>query len=171
MTLTGGTRTRLVLDSIVVLVEQILTDLGWFGPNRAHDPIVVRTGAQRWDEPLVLNTLVLTATTIEAVFDVELGSDLQTDRINVGIDFYAQNDALGVHLINDLRDGLRGRLSVGAYGSQIPVLDFRLATPVPIGSVAVTSLTAVRSITAFGEPWTRRVYSLDCTIEDTYYGA
>lgn len=168
MTITGGLRARLVLDSFTVLVEHTLVALGWLDTGRRYRPITFRTGLLPDTEPVELNTLVTRADMVQAE-EIEMGSDLLLDRMTAAIDFYAEDEALGLHVTNDLRDALRGRLSVGALGGQMPIYDFRMATPAPVAFAAITDVEAVRDLSPVASVWARHLFTVNCSIEDAHY--
>lgn len=165
----GGLRARFLQDSLLAVVQEILTASGWHDPGRHHAPIVVIAEPVAWDQPVAVNTLAISATLRYGQY-VEVGSNLTTDTIHMSIDFFAETDALGIHLTNDLRDGLRGRLAVGAVRGMFPIYDYRLATPALVGTAAVARVEIARQLAPATEAWTAQVHSLACNIEDTYYG-
>jgi hypothetical protein len=167
-TIVGGLRFRLVQDSFVARVNEILTYLGWFDPGRQHEPLRVITKPVPWDEPVDLNTVSITAREVTSQY-VEMGSLLATDTISIAVDFFAANDAIGVHVTNDLRDGLRGRLVPGLT-RRFPIYDYRMATPAPIGHADCAVVEILRQIIANTETWAAHVHTVACTVQDTYYG-
>lgn len=165
----GGLRTRFIHDSLTAVLEKGLGLQGWFDPGRQHQPLTLLHGPHHWDVPVAYNAIVLTNQAIEVNDEVEVGSNLSTDRLAITIDFYAENDALGVEVTNDMRDLLRGRLPGGADNAGFPILDFRLPTPAPIGRAEVLDVRVQRSLVQVPEEWVRHVYTVATTIGDTYY--
>jgi hypothetical protein len=68
-----------------------------------------------------------------------------------------------------MRELLRGRLPNGAQNEKFPILDFRMATPAPIGYADVINVSLGRGIDELPEDWARHLYTLGITIYDTYY--
>lgn len=125
----GGLRARLIHDSLYNMVKTGLTDLGWFTAGREHLPLSTRSTAVQNDEEISLNTLVVSSEdTISK--DDEMGSDMAEHRTTFYVDFYAENEVVGKHLIGDVRDILAGRMpSVGRSAPILPVYDYTQATP------------------------------------------
>jgi hypothetical protein len=167
-TITGGIRARLLHDSLTATLENGLAGLGWLDPGRAHQPFQFLHGPHTWSVPVTFNAIVVTSQTLDAEW-VELGSDLTTDTAFLTVDLYAESDSLGVEATNDMRDLLRGRLPGGADREQLPILDFRLATPSPIGYATVVDVSLQRATDQVPEEWSRHLFSLGVTLNDTYY--
>lgn len=165
----GGLRSRLLHDSLVEVLKVGLTALGWFDSGRSHYPLSVLQGPHHWDIPVTYNTLVITNQGRETDDEVELGSHLSTDSVMFTVDLYAQSDALGIELTNDMRDILRGRLTGANSAGLFPILDFRQPTPAPIGYATIATASVQRSIVQVPEEWARHVFTLSVIAEDTYY--
>jgi hypothetical protein len=120
-----------------------------------------------WKEPIEPNLIALDMTAV-SVAEVEVGSWLTADTTIAYVDIYAESDALGTELSNDLRDVLRGRAGLNVNGT-IPIYDYRQATPPVIGHVAVTDVSALRATAAAQEPWMRHWFRVRCELIDTYY--
>lgn len=165
----GGLRARFVIDSFITVVIDTLTELGWLTPGRSHKPIRVVTGPVPWDDMVTINTLAIIVRDNNFTF-LELGSSLGADTMMAAVDFYAENDALGLHVTNDLRDALRGRLPVGAIRGGFPIYDYRMATPAQVGFAQVSDVTVERPMILAQEAWASHVHSLTCFVEDAYYG-
>lgn len=168
MTVTGGLRLRLLVDSLHQATTDALRDLGWFDAGRMHLPITVLSGPNDLPgEPI--NVLVIGVESLETTW-IEMGSDLNTDRLAVDCVFYAEHDTVGIHLINDLRDAMRGRItSHFTLAGSFPLLDFRLATPTPIGYAQVVAATSNRRMPTSSQDYQRHIHTLECVIHDTYY--
>jgi hypothetical protein len=164
----GGLRARFLHDSLSALVESGLRGLGWFDEGRSHQPFKILHGPHTWSVPVAFNALVITTEAVDTDW-VELGSNLTTDMADLSIDFYAESDSLGVHVSNDIRDLLRGRLPGGAEREQLPILDFRQPTPAPIGHAYVLDTAVDRLSDQVPEEWSRHVFSISVTLLDTYY--
>lgn len=166
--ITGGRRARYLHDSLIHLVRSGLTEQGWFDPGRSHTPIKFLHEPVPWDEPVEPNTLTLGPTNRESRYP-EVGSILTTDTVAISIDFYAANDTIGVHVTNDIRDILRGRLGTASHLGAVPIYDFNQATPPVIGHATVIDANAGRPPVRLGQEYTRHWHVVDAFVEDTYY--
>lgn len=164
----GGLRDRLLKDSFYALVEQALNTLGWLDSGRAHRPISLIQKPQHWDVPVAPNTVTVDFTSSE-VTEWEVGSRLTSD-LHIGyVEIYAENDSLGTHLSNDVRDWLRGRLQVKASGVTFPIFDYRQgSTPPVIGYMDISDISALRNAAANNDLWLRHWFRVRCEIRDTY---
>lgn len=164
----GGLRVRLVFDSLYSMLNTALTDLGWFDVGRAHDPITFRSEPVDDKEEIQLNTLVLTG---EDVFttDLEMGGPRAEHVRDFYLDIYAENNALGQHVIFDLRDILQGRMpSIGRTGPVFDIFDYTQDPVVKIGSGDIDRVFVDRA-PASGEEWRKNWWSLAFIVTD-YYG-
>lgn len=166
----GGLRARFLHDSFTQLVEDGLHDQGWFNPGRSHTPLTFLYEPVPWNQPVELNTLMVGTRNRETGF-VELGTNLTTDTVAISIDFYADGDSIGIHLTNDIRDILRGRLGSGSHLGTFHVFDFNQATPVVIGAAHVAQVSTTRLPVRAGQEYTRHWYAVDTLVEDTYYSS
>lgn len=169
-TIVGGLRARLLHDSLSAMLESGLAGLGWLDPGRQHQPLRFLHGPHTWEVPIAFNAVVITSEAVDTEW-VELGSNLTTDTCYLTVDFYAESDSLGIHVCNDIRDLLRGRLPGGAEREMLPILDFRQPTPAPIGSAYVLDVGVDRTSDQVPEEWSRHVFSVGITLYDTYYGS
>jgi hypothetical protein len=167
-TVTGGLRSRFLHDSLSLLLENGLTQLGWLDPGRHHQPFQFLHGPHTWDVPVTYNAVVITTQAVETDW-IELGSWLSRDSIMFTVDVYAESESFGLDVTNDMRELLRGRLPNGAQNEKFPILDFRMATPAPIGYADVINVSLGRGIDELPEDWARHLYTLGITIYDTYY--
>lgn len=125
----GGLRARLIHESLFNYLREALDDLGWFDPGRPHLPINYISVPVEVDENITLNTLSLSS---EDVVNIggEMGTPLAEYRWSYFVDFFAEKEDIGLHLIRDLRDILGGRFStIGITQDVFPVYDITLATP------------------------------------------
>jgi hypothetical protein len=168
MTIVGGLRDRLLKDSFYAQVEQALNTLGWLDPARNHRPIILTDKANHWDVPVEPNTVTVDFTS-STVDEWELGSPMTQD-IHIGyVEIYAENDSLGVHLSNDLRDWLRGRLQEGLVGVTFPIYDFRQgSTPPVIGYMDLSAVSSLRNVVISEEVWLQHWFRVRCLVRDTY---
>lgn len=162
----GGLRVRLVQSSLVHYVEDGLRAQGWF-ETRRHLPIQIITRPIAWDQPVTPNTLAITMGQ-ERRGDVEMGSDLTEKSFTIEIDFYADNASVGLDLINDLRDILRGRIPAGGRPS-FAIYDYTQATPTVIGYAVVNEMSTLRNHLLTVKHWALHWYRLHLTVSDTYY--
>lgn len=124
----GGYRDRLITESLFRLVRTSLLDvLGWNAPGRANRPLTVRSTPVGAAEEVPLNTLVVSAEDV-AGENIEIGSHAAEDTHPHWVDFYAENDDVGAHLIGDVREILRGKLA-GRSAPVLDVYDWDQATP------------------------------------------
>lgn len=168
MTVVGGLRDRLLKDSFYAIVDQALNTLGWFDSDRYHRPINLIEKPQTWDVPVTANTVAVDFTGSE-VSEWEVGSRLTSD-VHIGyVEIFAENDSLGTHLSNDMRDWLRGRLQATPTGFTFPIFDYRAgSTPPVIGYMDIDAVSAVRNIAATNDTWLRHWYRVRCEIRDIY---
>lgn len=166
----AGIRDRLLKDSFKAVVNDALNTLGWMDPGRSHNPITVIDKPNHWDVPVKANTVAVDFIRSE-IWEWEVGSPL-TQEVHVAYaEIYAQNDSLGMHLSNDLRDWLRGRLQATPVGITFPIYDYRQgATPPVIGHMTIGAVSALRNVTVSEEIWMRHWFRVRCEILD-FYGA
>jgi len=167
----GGIRARLLRDSFHAIVDQALNTLGWLDPARAHRPINLIQKPEHWDVPVVPTT-VTTEFTSSEVAEWEVGSALTSDLHVAYVEIYAENDSLGLHLSNDVRDWLRGRLQVGLAGVTFPIFDYRQgSTPPVVGYMDIDDISALRNAAVSSDLWMRHWFRVRCEIRDTYLGS
>lgn len=163
----GGLRSRLIFDSTFKVLNDSLIALGWFAGGRHHSPITFVPDEQDVETQVPLNTLALSDENVTSD-DIELGSKLADNVRYFYLDFFAEEDALGKHVIGDCRDILEGRmLSIGRTGPVIPVYDFSQATPPLVFYAAVDNVRIDRAH-SFPHPWAKHWYSIQFTLTDTY---
>jgi len=123
----GGFRDRLVRDGFRRHVHAALTAIGWFGPvgpvDRRLPNVTWVTDRYDDDEAIPPNTLVC-AFEDHDVDDIEIGSGASVNRMEVWLEFYAVEDALGQDMAGDLIAILRGqRPAVNCVDPSFPVVD------------------------------------------------
>lgn len=163
----GGLRARLVRDSLFYMLRDSLTALGWFTSQASHQPVTFVTEPTQADQAVPLNTLALADDDVGGE-DIEMGSGLAEQSWTFFVDFYAENDPIGLHLIRDVKDLLEGRMgSIGRSRPTLIVKDWTLATPVP---VFVCQIEDVRTARAhdFPNAWKQHWHTCSFTIVDTY---
>lgn len=163
----GGLRARLTYDSTYNAISDALTALGWFAGGRQHLPINFVTEPVEDGTEVPLNTLALVAEDMRDE-EIELGSLLAEHSRRFFVDFYAENQSVGEHLIFDVRDLLQGRMSSISRGAPtITIMDYTLATPVSISTAEVEFVTVDRAH-GFTTAWQKHWYSCAFTLVDSY---
>lgn len=120
MVIYGGLRDRMIEQALWDTITAGLSALGWFDAGRYHEPINFVARAVDATVEVPVNTLALSGDPFDADL-IELGSTLAEERRTFWVDFFAENDALGKHLIGDVRDLLRGRMP--HVGRDRPILE------------------------------------------------
>lgn len=163
----GGIRARLIADSFYETVRGSLEQLGWFDVNRRHRPVTLITRPNDWDESVETNAIAITCEDSTDI-SIELGSGLTEDRWEFSVDLYAEDDDVGVHLTNDVRDILRGKLpSIGRTGPVFSVYDYRQATP-PILFTCEIERVVVDRAHGFTKLWQQHWWAVRCDVIDAY---
>lgn len=163
----GGLRARLIRDSLSETVKEGLDSLGWFDSGRSHQPLHFLREPANWDEPINLNSLSISATDVIGD-DAEMGSQLSIETWDFFVDFYAENDPVGLHVIHDIRDILRGKIpSIGRGRPVLDVMNWTLATPTPAFTCEIEDVVVDRA-TGFNRPWLFHWYTCRASILDTY---
>lgn len=163
----GGLRTRLIRDSIYHMIYDALEELGWFDAGRRHLPISFTGDITAQDDEIAFNTVTISVEdTYES--DLELGSNAVETTTTFYVDFFAENDAIGTHLINDVRDIVAGRMStIGRTHARVPIFDFRMATPAVIFNVEIERVQVDRAL-GFPKPWQKHWYACNFEVIDAY---
>lgn len=167
MTYVGGLRARLIKESIFQTVHDSLDALGWFDTGRKHTPITFSDTTVPDSDSVQKNTLVLNdwdASELEG----EMGSLFTEFRSIYYLDFYAESDAIGVHMSQDLKDILAGRMSsIGRSSPTISVVDYTIATPAEIFVVQIENIFVDRP-EVFTFQWQRHQRSVRFEVVDNY---
>jgi hypothetical protein len=164
-TVVGGVRARLIKDNLFNMVKSHLTSLGWFNTGRQHRPFSMVAEEFDTDTEIPMNTLVLADADIVST-EWEMGSLMAEDRWTFYFDFYAENDAIGLHLIQDVKAILEGRFaSLGQIGPSFPIYDYRMATPAVIFYAEVENIDLAKAQN-FPKPFQRHWYALRFEIID-----
>lgn len=163
----GGLRTRLIFMSFQEMLRAGLYDLGWFDTGRKHQPINFIVRPPDWTEAVDFNSIAVTLEDV-ADDDVELGSNLTDDSWTVSVDIYCEKDSVGLSLIGDIRDIIRGKMpSIGRTGPTLPVFDYLAATPSEIFSCGIENVTVDRARN-FPKAWQQHWWAARCDLIDTY---
>ena len=129
MGVSGGTLYRLLNDSFHLMLEQSLSDLGWFDPNRRHRPVTLLPEPVEDDVHVEPNLVTVSVDEISPKY-VELGSTFAEHRVRTYVDIYGESKALALSLMGDIKDIVDGRIvSIGREFPTFSVLDLRAATP------------------------------------------
>lgn len=164
----GGLRSRLVKDSLYSMINDALTDLGWFSSGRQHAPIHFRSFPLHEEEEVDINSLALSDEDL-VVVEQELGSIFSEHDWQFYLDFYAEDNALGIHMAHDLEAILTGRFpSIGRGESRFPVYDYTEATPSIFTYCEIEEVIVDRA-RGFPKPWQKFWYVVSFSVLD-YYG-
>jgi hypothetical protein len=163
----GGLRARLIRDSIYQCIYDALDELGWFDAGRRHRPIIFTGASVANDEEIAWNTIALSDEDLTES-DLEMGSTAVETRWAYYVDFYAEDDSIGKHLIHDVRDLLAGRMSsIGRAHARVEIYDYRMATPAPIFSVDLEHIEVSRAHD-FPKAWQKHWYACRFDVIDAY---
>lgn len=163
----GGLRARLIRESVFRMVEQGLTDLDWFDSNNPNLPISFLSRSQNQDEPIEPNTVALSDENTTGI-ELELGSQLTETRWQMYFDFFADSDAIGLHLVRDIKDILEGRMTfIGRDDPSFYVYDYRQPVPPILFKCQIENVT-VDKAHGFVKPWLEHWYACAFTVVDTY---
>lgn len=154
----GGIRGRLIKDSLYFMLKGCLEDLGWFTPGANFSPINFIPKALDTDERIEFNTMTLSSGNFWEA-ELEMGSNAAETTKTYYVDFFAEDDALGEQLITDVKAIAAGRYPlIGREHPTLEVLDYRLATPVPMFNVDIASVRVDRA-QDFPKPWLKNWWS------------
>jgi hypothetical protein len=167
----GGTRDRLIHDSLFYEVQAGLAALGWFAQNPTGfvNPINMIPEQTEWDEEIPLNSITVAPGGIMDE-EWEMGTFGMKNTHIFFIDVYGENESLSSQLVGDIRDIVRGKLpNIGYSQPTLNVYDYTQATPSFIFFCDVENVTSVR-VTTFSHRWQRYLYELRLEVID-YYGS
>lgn len=166
-TVVGGLRTRLITMSLQGMLRTSLDDLGWFDPARQHQDINFVVRPAEWEDKVDFNSIAVTCED-SSDREAEIGSNLTEDTWVFSVDIYAEDDAVGIHLINDIKDILRGKMpSIGRTGPVLSVLDYAAATPTQIFQCDIENVVVDRA-RGFTKAWQQHWWAVRCDVIDTY---
>lgn len=165
---TGGLRKRLVRESLYVMLREALDDLHWFDSGRQHAPIEFNSEPVDPQEKVPINTLAISDED-DSNTEMELGSNLTESSWTFYVDFFAEKDSLGLHLISDVADILAGRMaSIGRSDPSFDVYDWTQATPTVLFTCQIEDVFRDKAVT-WEKPHQRHWYSVRLQVLD-YYG-
>lgn len=164
----GGLRHRLIWDSLYDVIKDGLTSLDWFVTSDSHAPIYMI--AEPWENLLEVpkNTLTVTTEGTEET-PAELGSMFTEHQMTFFVDFFAENDTIGVHMINDVKDIIEGRMpSIGRTQPNFYVYDtYSAATPTALFSCEITDVQIDRGRVS-RETWKSSWFACSFIVIDYY---
>lgn len=163
----GGLRARLIRESVYRTLYSSLDALGWFDdvPNRL--PVTFEPTSVDIEERVEKNTASMTDWDTTETPE-EMGSDLAEHRWTYYVDFFAENDAVGIHFATDVKDILSGRMTaIGRVRPTASVYDFTAATPTEIFTVGFERILVDRPEN-YRKPWTRFQRSIRFDVVDHY---
>lgn len=167
MVVVGGLRTRLIILAFQEMLRDSLDQLGWFDAGRRHQPLNFVVRPAEWEDKVDFNSIAVTCEDVTDD-DAELGSNLTEDTWTFSVDIYAENDAVGIHLINDVRDILRGKMpSIGRSGPMLSVPDAQAATPTELFQCSIERVVVDRA-RGFTKAWQQHWWAARCDVVDTY---
>lgn len=158
-TLTGGKRDRMILESVLRAIEAELTTLGWFGSNRGHAPIKLIDAFPSESEEVDVNTIAFSYGDSYTELG-ELGSKMEEHYAPIFVDFFAESEALGRHVIGDIYAFLQTTpvIDIYDYDQVTPSVDFQ--------AHVVEDSVRKRLPTRATNPWQKHWHILLFTIRD-----
>ena len=159
MTLEGGLRDRMILESILHAIEDNMTTQGWFAAGRHHEPITIVDEYPNDDDEVAVNTIAFSMGNVYREI-AELGSNATEVMIPLFIDIYAESDGLGRHVAGDIATFMQQQ---GGF----PIYDYSLSTPSSSFSVNLeeNSVQTVRPARAIN-PWQRHWFTVTAVFVD-----
>jgi hypothetical protein len=167
-TYVGGFRARLVLDNLYNMLYSSLDELGWFDSAREHKPINFTPDPVDEEATEVpINTLALSDEDLDSE-DEEMGSNYASHSWTFYVDFYAENRSLGVHLINDVKAILEGRMpSISRTYPVLEIVDLSQTPAVSIGTCEIEDVVVDKG-RGFPNGWQKYWYTCRFTVVDFY---
>lgn len=162
----GGQRARAIRSSLFRFINSGLHQLGWFDTGKGFTPITFLDEIPAYDAQNVVavNTLALIDGESESR-DMELGSYNAEESWYFAFDFFAENDAVGLQVIRDIKAMLEGRHpQIGYVFPVLPILDVTQATPPLVGYADIEKISANRM--SGPQPFMRYWFTCGCEIID-----
>jgi len=164
----GGLRARLIRESLYQMLREALDDLDWFDVSVNRSTVTFPAKSVDPQDDVPVNTLGL-ADEDSSSKDWELGSLFGEHRSIFDVDFFAENEAIGMHLIRDVKDILGGRFpSIGRDDPSFSVFDYRQATP-PVVTVCQIENVFIEKSATYEREYRKHWYSCRFDVID-YYG-
>lgn len=163
----GGLRARFIRESLYQMLYTAIDDLDWFDAGRRHSPVTFNSIPIAPSDQIPVNTCVLAdANTTDA--ESELGSLMSEVRWTFYVDFYGENDALGLHFSRDIKDILQGRMaSIGRTRPDLSVYNYQQATPSVIFHCQIENVALDRP-SVITQPFQRYWFSIRFDVVDEY---
>lgn len=169
MSYTGGVRYRLIFDSLYYMLNDSLEDLGWFNSVPSHKDVTFPYESVENDTEIALNTITISDSGLDDR-EFELGSNMGQITWTLYVDFYAEDKPTGIHVINDIKDILLGRMAdIGRDHAVLEVFDYSLATPVEIFYCTIEDVIVDKAVD-FPEAYRKNWYTCRFTLVDHYGG-
>lgn len=119
MVLEGGLRDRMIVQSVTNAVVEHLDSLDWFDSGRQHLPLVVVDEFPDDRSEPAINTLAFSAE-LGTGDDTEMGSFAEAHMLTMFVDFFAESDALGRHVIGDVYAFLKKTRVIPIFDHSVP---------------------------------------------------
>lgn len=150
-TLEGGLRDRMMLQSVVNDIVADLTARDWFNnTGKDYSPFVVVDEFPDDKDEVELNTIAFSMGDTQSTA-LELGSKSEILYTSLFVDFFAEGDGLGRHVVGDVATHVNdvGQFTVYDYRQVIPTAEF--VVNVSDGSLERTK--PVRAVNAWQKHW------------------
>ena len=168
MGVSGGTLYRLLNDSFHLMLEQSLSDLGWFDSNRRHRPVTLLPEPVEDDVHVEPNLVTVSVDEVSPKY-VELGSTFAEHRVRAYVDIYGESKALALSLMGDIKDIVDGRIvSIGREFPTFSVLDLRAATPSELFVCGIENVSASRE-RFYSKPFEKYWWFVECDLVFAYH--
>lgn len=168
LTIVGGLRARLIYDSFWHMLDDALSALGWYAMGTQHDPVALAPEPVDFNKDIPLNTVALAELTSRSE-GAEMGSNLEDDTTTFYVDFFAEDDAMGKHLIGDVRDILRGKIhAIGRSAPMLVVRDWRQPDPKPVLFTCEFQDVVPDRAHNWPHPWQQHWFTCRVDLVDTY---
>lgn len=149
----------MTLESVTRDIESHLQSLGWFDTGRQHEPLKILDEYPDDKDEVDVNSMAFSMGDSSSV-PTELGSQAETVLIPIFVDFFAENDGLGRHVIGDIYQHVQTTKTFDVY-------DYDQATPTVDFMVAVREeVTEIRKAERAVNPWQRHWYVCAFLVED-----
>lgn len=167
MPIEGGLRARLIRDSLHSMLEDALTEIGWFDSGRTHKTVNFLDRPNSWNEQIELNSLIVTFDD-DVSEEAEMGSMMTDDTYTYYIDLFAESNDLGEHLSGDIRDILRGKMEAASRTRpSLTVYDYSLATPTEAFTCQIEEVIRDKA-EGYEKPWQKHWFVVRCDVVDSF---
>lgn len=168
MGVAGGMRFRLIRDNFENMLRSSLDDLGWFDSARNHAPVTLVSSPLDFDSELQPNLIGISPEDMIGT-ELELGSNLEELKWDFYIDIFAESDAVGLHLVGDIQDILKGKMnSIGRTRPSFSVLDLAASSPSHLFYCHLENIEFSRQRN-YGKRHMQYWWTLYVAVIDTYY--